>query len=233
MRKCRFCHDEIPDAARVCPHCGKGLVHRPASEPLIAVAAPQTIAAQPPAVTKKCPFCAEEIQGAAIVCKHCGRDLKAGVSQVRLAAPKKKTGLVTWVVLGFIVLVVLGRIMGSTTSTPSGGATAPARPATSAAPPVNTGRTAVQEAKVAESNLAAVSEMVKQGLIKRMDLATGKIYIDGSLWEGFELDAKQQIVKVISRQRDAEQKLPQVTLYESRSGKELASYGVFSGVTIR
>jgi hypothetical protein len=26
MRKCRFCHDEIEDAATVCPHCGKDLI---------------------------------------------------------------------------------------------------------------------------------------------------------------------------------------------------------------
>jgi hypothetical protein len=76
--------------------------------------------------------------------------------------------------------------------------------------------------------------MVNHGLIKRMDVKTGKFYIDGELWEGFELDAKENIVKVISGYREAEYKgLPQVTLYESRSGKELASFGVLSGVTIQ
>jgi hypothetical protein len=50
----------------------------------------------------------------------------------------------------------------------------------------------------------------------------------------FELDAKQNLVKMISWYREAEYKgLLQVTLYESRSGKELASYGAFSGVTIQ
>jgi hypothetical protein len=37
--------------------------------------------------------------------------------------------------------------------------------------------------------------LVEQGLIKRMDLATDKFYVDGPLWEVFELDAKQDIVK--------------------------------------
>ena len=73
-----------------------------------------------------------------------------------------------------------------------------------------------------------------QGLVKRMDVASGKFYISGPLWEGFELDDKQNIVRFISAYREAEYKgLPQVTLYESRSGKELASYGAFSGVTIK
>lgn len=75
--------------------------------------------------------------------------------------------------------------------------------------------------------------MVKQGLIKRMDVKTGKFYIYGELWETFELNDKEQLVKTISKYRDAEFGLPQVTLYESRSGKELASYGAFSGVKIR
>lgn len=69
--------------------------------------------------------------------------------------------------------------------------------------------------------------------IKRTDIEAGKFYIYGDLWEGFELDAKENIVRVISEHRDAEFGLPQVTLLESRSGKELASYGAFSGVTIK
>jgi hypothetical protein len=92
-------------------------------------------------------------------------------------------------------------------------------------------------AKVAEADAAsrrkAIDEMVKLGLIKRMDLATGKIYVNGPLWEGFELDKKEQLVKVISNHRKAEEGVPQVTLYDSRTGKELASYGAFTGVRIK
>jgi len=99
--------------------------------------------------------------------------------------------------------------------------------------PVVAEKTAAQRTAATESIRAAVNVMVKRGLVKRMDVRTGKVYIYGDLWEVFELNEKEQIVKTISEYRDAEQGLPQVTLYESRSGKELASYGAFSGVTIR
>jgi hypothetical protein len=91
-----------------------------------------------------------------------------------------------------------------------------------------------QNTAAAASARAAVDKMVNLSLIKRMDVNTGKFYIDGPLWVGFELDGKENIVKVISGYTEAEYKgLPQVTLYESRSGKELANYGAFIAVTIR
>jgi hypothetical protein len=32
VRKCHFCHEGIADVARVCPHCGADLIHRPPRE---------------------------------------------------------------------------------------------------------------------------------------------------------------------------------------------------------
>jgi hypothetical protein len=90
-----------------------------------------------------------------------------------------------------------------------------------------------QELAAAEGARTFIATLVANDFIKRMDTKTGKFYVDGEMWAGFELDAKQQIVEVVSRYRDAEVGLPQVTLYDSRSGKELADYGVFAGVTIR
>ena len=48
--------------------------------------------------------------------------------------------------------------------------------------------------------------------------------MDGPLWESTELNHKQ------SMDQDEYQGLPQ-TLYDSRSGKELANYGPFAGVS--
>ena len=75
--------------------------------------------------------------------------------------------------------------------------------------------------------------MIALGFIKRVDVQTGKFYVNRELWDGFELDQKEGLVKTMSGYREAEHDLPQVKIYDSRSGTELASFSVFSGVTIR
>jgi hypothetical protein len=50
MRKCPFCLQEIPEAAKVCKHCSRTVV-------------------------KRCPSCSEEIVATAIQCRFCRADL--------------------------------------------------------------------------------------------------------------------------------------------------------------
>jgi len=102
-------------------------------------------------------------------------------------------------------------------------------PQTSSAPPNSN---ASAERAAAAQKL--IPGLVKTGFIKRINLERGNFYMDGPLWEQIELNEKENLVKIASWYREAEYRgLPQVTLYDSRSGKELGNYGVFSGVTIR
>ena len=68
MRRCRFCQEDIEDAATVCPHCSRDLIPGRHTTPAMMTPTTSVLTAS----VKACPFCAEEIQDAAIKCKHCG-----------------------------------------------------------------------------------------------------------------------------------------------------------------
>jgi hypothetical protein len=118
MRKCRFCQEDIDDAAVVCPHCGKGLIPgrvTPPSEASTMVTEESTPG------TKKCPHCAEEVQAAAVVCKHCNRNIPAATprtsgAKVTLIGCLAIVGLI---VVAFVVLIVIGSTLPSSPSSSS------------------------------------------------------------------------------------------------------------------
>jgi hypothetical protein len=85
--------------------------------------------------------------------------------------------------------------------------------------------------------------MVNNGIIYKTDFypevtprgtkGLGKVYVDGAEWAAYPIDGKENLVKFMSMYRDEKVCLPQVTIYDSHSGRELASYGVFGGVSIK
>jgi len=84
----------------------------------------------------------------------------------------------------------------------------------------------------------AIRQMQSSGLITRMDggarsmPGAARIYVDGPTWAGFKVDDKEDIIRFLSRYRDALEGRPQVALLDDRSGRELASYGPILGVSL-
>lgn len=240
MKRCPFCAEEIQDAAIKCRYCGTTLTE--------ATPTPVQNDAAPNEEVKGPLGRGNRFREAFADGRTKGRRFNAVVATwaPALTSSQRKTFENAFVTL-FVLLVCVPlfvslfflvferfdeRVAKAPAAAPAVAAPAPA-PTTGAASPPAQAAAGRQRTAATESSRRAFNTMVQQGLIKRSDLKSGKFYIWGDMWEGFELDAKEQIVRVISEHRDAEFGLPQVRLVESRSGKELATLGAFSGVTIR
>jgi hypothetical protein len=134
----------------------------------------------------------------------------------------------------FGLLVLSGVVRTTQTFTTTTTTTTSPAAAASATKPVVT-ETKLQgmtpsQIKVTEDFMAKALE---SQLVRRFNVDQGQFYVDGLSWSAAELDKKEDLVRILSRYREGHYKgLPQVTLYDSRSGRELGSYGVFSGVSI-
>ena len=156
-----------------------------------------------------------------------------------MSPPKKPTSLVTWLAtVCFAVVFVLGwswvaaRLSGPSVP-PSPAAPSTSAPPSAQAPPAAPTSEVADHARRMTAARELIPGLVTTGFIKRMNLATGSFYMNGPLWASTELNQKQNMVQILSWYRESEYAgQPQVTLYDSRSGKELATGGL-SGVTIK
>jgi len=77
---------------------------------------------------------------------------------------------------------------------------------------------------------AALIGLQDAGLIRSIEGRT--VLVDRFLWEQTEIGNKRLLVQLASNRRQRREGLPQVSIQDSRSGRELASFGAFGGVTI-
>jgi len=186
--------------------------------------------------TFPCPFCGASVPQGSKACPAC-RDDVSGVTGNSPMADSKRGAASDPKNANFGVLIVFVLLVGAYFFFSVSKSQAPpvASSASVASTPVPPDSTAVSEkARRGKAAHESVPALMESGIVKRIELETGSFYIDGPTWVRSELDAKENLVKILSWYREAEYKgLPQVTLYESRSGRELANYGAFSGVTIK
>lgn len=79
---------------------------------------------------------------------------------------------------------------------------------------------------------SAKAMLIENGTITRFDCAMHEVQVNGLAWSMVVLDTKKQSVETLSRICEAEMGLGHVKLLDNRSGRTLAEFSVWSGITL-
>ena len=80
---------------------------------------------------------------------------------------------------------------------------------------------------------AAKLALIQNHTITKFNCAMHEVQADGLAWAAVPLDTKKAAVETLSRICLAETRLGRVTVVDNRSGRTLAEYSQWSGVTLR
>ena len=80
---------------------------------------------------------------------------------------------------------------------------------------------------------AAKLALIQNHTITKFDCAAHEVQADGLAWAAVPLDTKKTAVETLSRICLAETRLGHVTVIDNRSGRTLAVFSSWSGVTLR
>lgn len=74
--------------------------------------------------------------------------------------------------------------------------------------------------------------LIQNGTITKIDCPNHEVQANGSSWAMVPLDSKKVAVETLSRICKAETTFERIALIDNRSGRPLAEYSIWSGVTL-
>lgn len=79
---------------------------------------------------------------------------------------------------------------------------------------------------------AAIQQMISDGQIHSVDVASHRVRIDPLIWLQLSLDTKQSTVVLFSKYFDQKNGYKRVDILSNRNDKKLATYSVWDGIKI-
>jgi len=76
-------------------------------------------------------------------------------------------------------------------------------------------------------------KLIQNGTVTKIDCASHEVQVDRAAWAAVPVDTKKVAVETLSRICLAETRLGHVALIDNRSGRTVAEFSSWSGVTLR
>ena len=76
-------------------------------------------------------------------------------------------------------------------------------------------------------------QLIQNGTVTKIDCQSHEVQVDLAAWSAVPVDTKKVAVETLSRICTAETRLGHVALIDNRSGRTLAEFSSWSGVTLR
>jgi len=81
-----------------------------------------------------------------------------------------------------------------------------------------------------EKITAAIKEFTEKQIIIKINVQSNQAWVNPRLWSTMDVKQKQKLITILSKHFDYEGSLAKVHLYDSKSGKKIGSFSLWSGM---